>query len=411
MVPESIVQPTRLKRLLGKLGLVLFGLLFGCLIAEIALRVAGYSYPEFYQPDKSRGYALRPNMEGWYRKEGEAYIKINSDGLRDLEHAKQKPPDTVRIAVMGDSYPEAFPVPLEDAFWSVMGKKLEECGAFGSKKIEVINFGVSGFGTAQELITLREQVWDYSPDIVLLAVTTNNDVSDNLRLLKKTDEVPYFSYREGKLTLDDSFKATRGFRWRQSAISRFGRWIRDHSRLIQAINQGHHGFKIWLAARRARQAPVSQTEPKDTAAASEELGIDNVIYRKPIDQTWNDAWRVTEDLMVQMRDEVKTRGARFVVVTLSNGIQVYPDPNVRQIFMNRLAITDLFYPDNRIKALCEREQIPVITLAPQMQAYAEQNKGFLHGFGSNLGNGHWNLLGQRVAGEAIAQKLCGGLLN
>jgi len=402
---------TRLTRLIGKLLLIAFGLFCGCAVAEITLRVAGYSYPEFYQPDESRGYALRPNMEGWYRKEGEAYIKINSDGLRDLEHAKQKPPDTVRIAVMGDSYPEAFPVPLEDAFWSVMGKKLEECGAFGSKKIEVINFGVSGFGTAQELITLREQVWDYSPDIVLLAVTTNNDVSDNLRLLKKTDEVPYFSYREGKLTLDDSFKATRGFRWRQSAISRFGRWIRDHSRLIQAINQGHHGFKIWLAARRARQDPVSQTEPKDTAAASEELGIDNVIYRKPIDQTWNDAWRVTEDLMVQMRDEVKTRGARFVVVTLSNGIQVYPDPNVRQIFMNRLAITDLFYPDNRIKALCEREQIPVITLAPQMQAYAEQNKGFLHGFGSNLGNGHWNLLGQRVAGEAIAQKLCGGLLN
>src|SRR6266581_6824154 len=101
MVPESIVQPTRLKRLLGKLGLVLFGLFFGCLIAEIALRVAGYSYPEFYQPDLSRGFALRPNMEGWYRKEGEAYVKINSDGLRDLEHAKQKPPDTVRIAVMG----------------------------------------------------------------------------------------------------------------------------------------------------------------------------------------------------------------------------------------------------------------------------------------------------------------------
>jgi hypothetical protein len=292
-----------------------------------------------------------------------------------------------------------------------MGKKLEQCGAFGSKKIEVINFGVSGFGTAQELITLREHVWDYSPDIVLLAVTTNNDISDNLRLLKKTDEVPYFSYREGKLTLDNSFKATRGFRWRQSALGRFGRWIRDHSRLIQAINQGHHGFKIWLAARRARNAPVSQPDTKDSAAASEELGIDNVIYRLPGDQTWNDAWRVTEGLIVQMRDEVTSRGARFVVVTLSNGIQVYPDPNVRQIFMNRLAVSDLFYPDNRIRSLCEREKIPVITLAPQMQAYADQNKVFLHGIGSNLGNGHWNQLGQRVAGEAIAQKLCGGVLN
>ena len=400
-----------LRRVVTKLLLILFGLLFGCLVAEIALRIAGYSYPEFYQPDEARGYALRPNMEGWYRKEGEANIKINSDGLRDREHSKPKPPDTIRIAVIGDSYPEALPVPMEDAFWSVLGRKLDQCGAFSSEKIEVLNFGVSGFGTTQELITLREHIWQYSPDVVMLTVTTNNDISDNLRALKKTDEVPYFIYREGKLALDDSFKSTRAFRWRQSTLSKLGRWIRDHSRLLQAINQGHHGFKIWLAARRARTAPASQTETKTSAAASEELGIDNVIYREPGDQTWNDAWRVTEDLILQMRDEVEGKGAKFVVVTLSNGIQVYPDANVRQIFMERVGVSDLFYPDNRIRKLCERAMIPVITLAPEMQAYAEQNKVFLHGFGSNLGNGHWNHLGQKVAGESIAEKLCAGLLK
>ena len=400
-----------LRLVVTKLLLILFGLLFGCIVAEIALRVAGYSYPEFYQPDEARGYALRPNMEGWYRKEGAAYISINSDGLRDREHQKAKPADAIRIAVIGDSYPEALPVAIEHAFWSVLGRKLEQCGAFGSQKIEVLNFGVSGYGTAQELITLREHVWQYSPDVVMLAVTTNNDISDNLRALKKTDEVPYFTYREGKLALDDSFRSTRAFRWRQSALSKLGRWMRDHSRLMQAINQGHHGFKIWLAVRRARTAPPGQTETRTSAAASEELGIDNVIYREAGDQAWNDAWRVTEDLILQMRDEVKAKGARFVVVTLSNGIQVYPDPNVRQIFMKRVGVSDLFYPDNRIRKLCQGAMIPVITLAPEMQAYAEQNKVFLHGFGSNLGNGHWNQLGQRVAGESIAKKLCEGLLK
>jgi hypothetical protein len=386
-------------------------MLFGCLVAEIALRVAGYSYPEFYQPDEARGYALRPNMEGWYRKEGAAYISINSDGLRDREHQKAKPADTIRIAVIGDSYPEALPVAIEDTFWSVMAKKLEQCGAFGGKRIEVINFGVSGYGTAQELITLRDKVWAYSPDVVMLTVTTNNDISDNLRQLKKTDQVPYFFYREGKLTLDNSFKDTRACRWRQSALNRMGRWIRDHSRVIQAINQGHHGFKIWLAARRARHASTTSAENRNAEPASEELGIDNVIYRKPGDETWNNAWNLTEQLLGQMRDEVQDHGAKFVVVTLSNGIQVYPDPNVRQIFMKRVGVDDLFYPDNRIKGFAEREHIPVITLAPEMQVYAEQNRVFLHGFGSNLGNGHWNQLGQRVAGEMIAGKVCEGLLK
>ena len=47
----------------------------------------------------------------------------------------------------------------------------------------------------------------------------------------------------------------------------------------------------------------------------------------------------------------------------------------------------------------------MITLAPELQAYAEKSGSFLHGFGSDLGNGHWNAGGHRVAGELIAQKL------
>lgn len=392
-----------------------FGLMCGALMVEITLRLAGYSYPEFYQPDQSRGYALRPNTQGWYRKEGDAFVRINSAGLRDREHANTKPAGTIRIAVIGDSYPEAFPVPAEAAFWSVMEKKLPECDAFAGKQIEVLNFGVSGYGTAQELITLREQVWQYAPDIVMLTVTTNNDISDNLRALKKTDEVPYFIYREGQLALDDSFRQTRAFRLRQSWPNQLGRWIKDRSRLLQAINQGHHGFKIWLASRRARNTPATQAGPeaeaKNAAAAAEELGIDNLVYREPSEPVWNEAWAVTEGLVRQMRDQVTTRGARFVVVTLSNGIQVYPDENVRQIFLKRVGASDLFYPDNRLKSFCDHEKIPVVVLAPQLRDYADQNKVFLHGFGANPGNGHWNQLGHRVAAELITQKLCGGLLN
>jgi hypothetical protein len=221
--------------------------------------------------------------------------------------------------------------------------------------------------------------------------------------------VPYFVHRDGKLVLDDSFKSTRAFRLRQSTLNRFGRWIRDNSRLIQAINQGHHGFKIWLAARRARNA---QTSPGPAApAAAEDLGVDNVIYREPGDQTWTEAWHVTEDLIKTMCDDVKARNAKFVVVTLSNGIQVYPQPQVRAIFMRRLAVNDLFYPDRRIKALCDREGIPSITLAPRMQDYADRNQVFLHGFGANQGNGHWNQLGHRVAAEFIVSDLCSGLLH
>ncbi|HEY7783310.1 MAG TPA: SGNH/GDSL hydrolase family protein [Pyrinomonadaceae bacterium] len=412
----NITKRGRARRLLANLPLIVLGIVIGVVLAEIGLRLIGYTYPEFYQPDNSKGYALRPGMHGWYRKEGEAYVQINSDGLRDVEHERAKPGDTIRIAVLGDSYAEAFQVSKEQAFWSIMEEKLSQCGAFAGKRVEVLNFGVSGYGTAQQLITLRERVWTYSPDIVMLTVTTNNDIVDNSRALKKTDEIPYYVVSNDQLVLDDSFQDSRSFIWRQSRINRLGRWIRDHSRVIQTINQAHHGFKILLASwkKRSRSAepPKGETaqptpaNKSDVVARSEELGTDNVIYIEPQDSVWNDAWQVTEKLIVALRDEVQDHGAKFVVVTLSNGPQVLPDRNAREFFMKRFGVTDLFYPDNRIKELGSRESIPTITLAPELQEYAEQNKVYLHGFGETIGNGHWNQAGHRIAGELLARKMC-----
>jgi len=45
---------------------------------------------------------------------------------------------------------------------------------------------------------------------------------------------------------------------------------------------------------------------------------------------------------------------------LSGSAQVLPDPIGRQEFMKRGALTDLFYPDVRVRALCERQGIPVL---------------------------------------------------
>lgn len=177
------------------------------------MRIAGVSYPKFYQADASRGYSLRPGVEGWYEFEGRAYVRINSDGLRDREHSKTKPPNTFRVAILGDSYAEAFQVPLEESFWSVMQKRVGECSGVDQPQVEVINFGVAGYGTAQELITLRERVWQYSPDLVLLAFLPINDLTDNSRVLRVRSDpnVPYFEIRDGTLILDSFFPRIKFF--------------------------------------------------------------------------------------------------------------------------------------------------------------------------------------------------------
>jgi hypothetical protein len=381
----------------GKIILVLGGLALGLLVSEIALRLANFSYITFYIPDEERGLSLRPGAEGWWHKEGTAYVRINQDGLRDREHAKLKSAGTLRIAVLGDSYPEALQVPLEEAFWSVSERRLAACEAFGGRRIEVINFGVSGYQTAQELITLRQHVWDYQPDIVLLTVTTANDIRDNSLHLAHYPASPFGVYRDGVLVIDNSSvekrNASFSFRLKQRAAGWGFYWLRDRSRVIQLLEK-------------VRLNLNSSLERKDDAAGSEEVGLSDQVYREPDDPAWQEAWHVTEGLLTAMRDEVRAKGAGFFVVTLSNSIQVNPDRTIRQAFMNRLGVNDLFFPDLRIKDWGEHNRVPVLNLAPLLQAHADRTGLPLHGFKGLPAKGHWNSAGHQLAGELIARKLC-----
>ena len=425
--PAPVDEARRKPSLRVRVVVVLTSLVVGLLIFEIFLRAVGYTYPIFYEPDTSRGYRLQPGREGWQTKEGRAYVRVNSAGLRDREHAKEKPPGTLRVAVLGDSYSEAAQVEQEEAFWAVMERRLRECPALSGRAVEVINFGVSGYGTAQELITLREQVWAYSPDVVLLAVTTNNDQIDNARALKDSDEMPYFVLRGDELVLDDSFRDAAAFRRRTAWHGRLGRWLHARLRFVQAVHHAQTAVKSKLAARRARLAAEEDERRRrdapppartDGAAAAQEAPTAaepdpaNMVFLEPRNDTWREAWRVTERLIVEMRREVEARGARFVVATLSTPIQVYPDPSLRAAFMRRIgAEGDLFYPDRRVASLGEREGVSVVTLAPELQAHADAHKVFLHGFPGDLGNGHWNADGHRLAGELLSEKLCGLLVK
>ena len=137
-------------------------------------------------------------------------------------------------------------------------------------------------------------------------------------------------------------------------------------------------------------------------AGPNEPGMRREVYVPPRDSVWRSAWRVTEGLLTEMGDEARSRGVLFLVVTLSSGIQVHPDPMRRSRFLEEAAIDDLFYPDRRIASLGIREGFPVLLLAPGFQKYAETNSVFLHGFEPRLGFGHWNQEGHRLAGERIA---------
>jgi hypothetical protein len=110
-------------------------------MAEVGLRLYGFSAVVFEQPDPITGTRLRPLTRGWQTVEGEAFVEINSHGYRDRERTVAKPANTVRIAVLGDSFVEARQVAFEDTFGAVLERLLNGDRRFAGRTVEVLNFG------------------------------------------------------------------------------------------------------------------------------------------------------------------------------------------------------------------------------------------------------------------------------
>jgi hypothetical protein len=382
-----------LKKWLGTATLIVFGFGLALTFADLGVRLANRWFPYFYCYDDYRGWGLNPGAHGWYRREGIAYVRISQDGFRGPDYPRRKAPGVIRVAVLGDSYVEAIQVPEDKTFTAVIGRELGNCTLLTGKRIEAMNFGVDGYGTAQELVMLRRKVWQYSPDIVVLAIFLGNDVRNNSVALEGDQCRPFYSYQDGQLRLTGPLVDSPAYRvW---CAARFD--YRD-LRFVGLFNN------TWEAVRQGAATP--------TAEHPVERAINYDIYKPPADRVWKDAWQVTEALISEMHNEVLDHHAMFLAVTEDTGIQVWPDPQTRKRFEEKLGVSDLFYPDRRIAELGYRNQFEVLNLAPVLQLYAETHHVFLHGFKNTpMGFGHWNETGHEQAGRAIAAKLCNMLMG
>lgn len=378
--------------------LILASTLVCGLVVEIGMRIAGISYPVLGIMDEHRGFAGAPDAEGWQTAEGRAYIVMNGDGLRDREHALAKPPDTLRIAVLGDSYAQALQVDIAETFWSILERDLNSCPALSAQTVEVINFGVGGYSTAQELLTLRHQAWKYDPDVVLLAFLSGNDLGDNTREIRTSATVPYFILKDGELVLDNSYRDT-AFNVKIAL---------GYDRLINILNKLRI-VQVIKEARRVLPAVLSPGDEQSPGRYPPEIfndGLQHAVYAPPRNAAWAKAWEVTEAILAQTVKEVREGGADFWLVHLTNGIQVHPDTDVREAFRRHLGLSDLRYPNRRLAALAERLDIPLVDLADPLAEHAAANSVYLHGFSGSEGRGHWNAEGHKAAGRVIAESMC-----
>ena len=391
-----------MKRILSACAVLVIAALVFVGAGEGVLRAAGYSAPIWFGPDPQLGWAMRPGVEGWYTSEGRAYVKVNAAGFRDRSHALDKPTGVYRVAVVGDSAVEARQVEMKAAFWSRLEDKLRSCPALGGREVEVLAFGVSGYGTAQQYLLTESTALRYQPDLVLLAFA-GNDVVNNSARLESENERPFFLPDGEGLRLDTSFTGRREFLNRSSNLFETYRSASDWLRVVQLVQAARHGVQIW---REASAAPADGAQGRKRVPGVEP-SAHIAVFAPPQDAAMEEAWTITERITAQLNRLAARHNARFALTLITHSAQVDPDRSTRTNLQDALGVQDVFYMDRRLAALGEREGFTVIPLAPELQRRADAGQIYFHGFPNyRKGWGHWNDAGHEAAAEIIAPRLC-----
>ncbi|MEM7532154.1 MAG: GDSL-type esterase/lipase family protein, partial [Chloroflexota bacterium] len=100
-------------------------------------------------------------------------FQTNSMGIRYREIPLEKPENTVRVVVVGDSFTEGAGVTSSETFLAVAEQQLST----EKRSVELINCALSGTAALQQSRALFQVCLQYDPDLVLLSLH-GNDVAD-----------------------------------------------------------------------------------------------------------------------------------------------------------------------------------------------------------------------------------------
>lgn len=186
---------------LRSLALAAATLIVLLVVAEVAARMF-YHPPnlgKIIQFDPVLGWSLRPSSHLHcvdHTRHFDYRIAINSLGMRNDEITPQGDPGRKRILVTGDSFVFGTGNDQRWRFSDIMGRVL-------SDEAQVINVGVAGWGTDQELLHFERIGRSLKPDIVILTMMMANDVVNNMldHLFLASAPKPRFTLRGDSLVL------------------------------------------------------------------------------------------------------------------------------------------------------------------------------------------------------------------
>jgi hypothetical protein len=380
------------RSIVRRLGVVLAGLLAATLVMELVLQLILATplrwvlpVPEIplYGPDEFTGYRHRPHVSGLWTTEHRTFITTSNLGLRDRDRdpAHGKGP---RVIVLGDSFIEAAQVDLPQTAVAIAERIL-------AQKIpdaEVVNLGLANVRPAQLVARLESQGLALAPDVAVVVLSLQRLQSP------ETDDREFTAYQagpDGELHLSYGFRASAGYRFRTSRAGHIFYWLLDHSQVMRVLNDRKN---VGLADAR----PAYWRGNGDHTVWQCDAGIFDAQAELWLEGRPPLARAVTDAFIRDLAMIARTKQLPIIVAV--RGIEARcPD-----LSAERAALIDA------VRNKLETAGLHFVDLDAQVMARVGQNGvGPLYGFGPGLGDGHWNVEGNRIHGEILAGVIAAAL--
>jgi len=225
-----------MKKILFSIILFLIVIVSTIVLGEITIRIFAPQsiVPRFVE---SAPWGIRKviaNVDAIHQTNEYSYrYRTNFQGFRGTKEYRINPKEGVyRIVVQGDSVTLGYGVKDNETFSQVLEDMLIKKGI----NAEVINMGVSGFGTAEELIQFNNVAKKYKPNLVILGYFQNDDKNNHVSKL--------YEVKDGKLHIkSEEFQPGIYFRDRISSIP-FYNFLSQNSHLLTFFRNYFSSY-IW----------------------------------------------------------------------------------------------------------------------------------------------------------------------
>ena len=399
-----------MKKSAAVLLLALLGVATGLLLLELVVRLLPppaslfTSYGDTYVCSASVGWLGRPNYEGELtREEYSRLIRFNDRGMYDTDHNVAKADNVFRILWLGDSFAQTLQVDESQTAHQQLEDLLNQKLGGAERTFEVINAGVMGWSTGQELIYYREQGRLYQPDLVLLLFFVGNDVNDNLPGHALTIDgfncfAPYFPLCAGELDTQPWYHIP-GIEPGWGSCSIFRKWLTAGASLIQRNSQLFARMEPLLLSINERRT-YGQEYGLPFAALYLPEESDEVAY----------GWQVTESLLTQFNRETLAEGTDFAVVMVGPREVVWlsqlTTAQLQSFYESAPAFieAEIDRPNQRLAGFLESQGIPTLDLQQPMIDYLAETGVQLY----LPIDRHWTVEGNRLAAELVFQWLVEG---